>query len=53
MFAPNDETDPEFGNVLREAAVKGMEMYAYPSGFTGDRITLKEKVEVELGYGTH
>jgi len=29
LFAPNDETDPEFGKVLRDAAVKGVEVYAY------------------------
>jgi len=29
VFAPNDETDPEFGKVLRDAAMKGVEVYAY------------------------
>ena len=29
VFAPNDETDPEFGKVLRNAAVEGVEVYAY------------------------
>ncbi len=29
VFAPNDETDPEFGKVLRDAAVEGVEVYAY------------------------
>lgn len=28
-FAPDDETDPEFGKVLRNAAVEGVEIYAY------------------------
>ena len=49
VFSPNDETDPEFGKVLREAAVKGVEVYAYSSEFTEDRITLKGKIRVELG----
>ena len=49
VFSPNDETDPEFGKVLREAAVKGVEVYAYSSEFAEDRITLKGKVRVELG----
>jgi len=48
VFSPNDETDPEFGKVLRGAAVEGVEVYAYYSEFTGDRITLKGKVRVEL-----
>jgi len=29
MFAPNDETDPEFGKVLRNSAAEGVEVYAY------------------------
>lgn len=29
VFSPNDETDPEFGKALREAAMKGVEVYAY------------------------
>jgi sugar fermentation stimulation protein A len=28
-FAPSDETDPEFGKALRNAAEKGVEVYAY------------------------
>jgi len=48
VFAPNDETDPEFGKVLRDAAVEGVEVYAYCSEFVGNRIILKGKVKVEL-----
>ncbi len=48
VFAPNDDTDPEFGKVLREAAVERVEIYAYCSEFVGNKITLREKVEVEL-----
>jgi len=48
-FSPNDETDPKFGKALREAAMKGVEVYAYSSEFAEDRITLKGKVRVELG----
>lgn len=48
VFAPNDETDPEFGRALREAAEEGVEVYAYYSKFTGDMIMLKGKVRVEL-----
>jgi len=49
VFSPNDETDPQFGKTLRETATKGVEVYAYYSEFVGDRITLKERVKVELG----
>ncbi|MCP8304392.1 MAG: DNA/RNA nuclease SfsA [archaeon] len=48
FFAPNDETDPEFGKVLRDATVKGVEVYAYYSEFIENKITLKGKVRVEL-----
>jgi sugar fermentation stimulation protein A len=37
MFAPDDETDPEFGKALRNAAVEGVEVYAY-------------KVEISTGF---
>ena len=48
VFAPNDETDSEFGKVLRDAAVKGVEVYAYYSELVGKKITLRGKVKVEL-----
>lgn len=32
VFAPNDETNPKFGEALREAATKGVEVYAIPQG---------------------
>jgi len=48
VFTPNDETDLEFGKVLRDAAVNGVEVYAYYSEFVGNKITLKGKVKVEL-----
>lgn len=47
-FTSNDETDPEFGKVLREAAMEGVEVYAYCSEFVGNTITLKGKIKVEL-----
>ena len=49
VFVPNDETDPEFGKVLRDAAVRGVEVYAYCSEFIENKIALREKVRVELG----
>ncbi len=48
MFKPNDQTDPEFGKILRDAAVKGVEVYAYYSEFIENKVTLKGKVRVEL-----
>jgi len=48
VFSPNDETDPEFGEALRDAAADGVEVYAYYSKFAEDRITLKGKVKVGL-----
>ncbi len=48
VFAPNDETDPEFGKTLREAALEGVEVYAYLSKFVGNEIILKGKVKVNL-----
>ena len=50
MFVPNDETDPEFGKVLREASEEGIQVYAHYSEFAGDKITLKGKIKVELGH---
>ena len=47
-FAPNDETDPEFGKALRNATLKGVEIFAYYSEFIKNKITLKGKVKVEL-----
>ncbi len=55
LFAPNDETDPKFGKVLRDAAVEGVEVYAYkveispanpPFSFL---IKLSNRLKVDLG----
>lgn len=48
MFSPNDSTDVEFGDLLRQAAAEGVEVYAYLSEFTGNEVMLREKVEVDL-----
>lgn len=47
-FSPNDETDPEFAKVLRDASVEGVEVFAYYSEFAGDKIALKGKLPAEL-----
>lgn len=48
LFSPNDEADAEFGSVLRHAARKGIDVYAYCSEFVKDRILLKGKIRVDL-----
>jgi sugar fermentation stimulation protein A len=48
VFSPDDEADPEFGKVLRRAAAQGVEIYAYRSEFTEDRIVLREKIKTKL-----
>lgn len=53
MFAPNHESDPEFGRVLRDAASEGVEVYAYTSEFSGDQITLKGRVTCHLDAHPH
>lgn len=45
---PNDTTDPEFGQNLREVEEMGVEIYAYNSEVTLEGISLKEKVHVLL-----
>jgi sugar fermentation stimulation protein A len=47
VFAPNDETDPDFGEAFRKAIENGVEAYAYYSEFVGNRIFLKDKVLVK------
>lgn len=46
VFAPNDETDPDFGEAFRKALKNGVEAYAYYSEFVGNIISLKDKVEI-------
>lgn len=47
VFSPNDETDPDFGETFREALKKGVEAYAYCSEFVGNKITLRNKIEIK------
>lgn len=47
-FEPNDETHAAFGEALREARVKGVEILAYDCEVTPERIVLSEPVEVRL-----
>ncbi len=48
MFSSNNQVDPEFGKVLREAAKQDVEVYAYSSDFVGNQIILRGKVKVIL-----
>lgn len=45
---PNDTTDPAFGQALREAAEKGVNILAMDCQITQDSITLHNPVEVRL-----
>ncbi|MFW9832042.1 MAG: DNA/RNA nuclease SfsA, partial [Candidatus Thorarchaeota archaeon] len=49
-FRPNDRVDPGFGQVLREAALQGVETYAWTSRFDEMKyeITLKTRIPVDL-----
>ena len=47
-FAPHDESDPLFGEVLREVAVDGVEVYALTCRVTSTQITLDGQVPVLL-----
>lgn len=47
-FAPNDETHKEFGDTLRIAASKGVEILCYNCKVTPDSLELKDKVKVVL-----
>ncbi len=50
LFAPNDETDPEFGRVLREAVFKGVQVYAYKVEISAEfsLFSLSSKLDVCL-----
>ena len=47
-FSPNDETHKEFGDTLRLAANKGVEILCYNCKVTPDSLELKDKVKVIL-----
>lgn len=47
-FSPNDDTHPEFGAALREAAAAGVRICAYDCVVTPDQITMDRPVMVKL-----
>ena len=50
LLSPNDATDPEFGLNLRDAARRGVEVYAYNSKVTLEGVFINEEVPVLLDY---
>jgi sugar fermentation stimulation protein A len=47
-FTPNEDTHPQFGKALREAARKGVQVLAYDCKVTEDSLCLDNPVEVRL-----
>ena len=45
---PNDETDPNFGRALREAAAAGVQVLAMDCTVTADQMVIRRPVEVRL-----
>ena len=45
---PHDESDPEFGKVLREAKAAGVDVLAYRCSVTREEITLADPIPVRL-----
>lgn len=50
---PHDETDPAFGQALRQAAAGGVEVYAYTCRVEPERIELVHRVPVHLDSQPH
>lgn len=48
FLSPNDQTHPEFGQALREAAQAGVEIWAYDCAVTPDSLRLDKAVPVRL-----
>jgi len=48
LLSPNEATDPDFSNALREAQLKGVEAYAYDSKVTLEGITINKRVPVKI-----
>lgn len=47
-FTPNDATHPEFGQALRRAAERGVQLMAYDCEVTHDSMKIRNKVEIKL-----
>jgi sugar fermentation stimulation protein A len=46
---PHDESDPNFGRALREAACRGVEIYAYACRVEPKRVEISHRLPVHLG----
>ncbi len=47
-FGPSDDIDPEYGELLRQAKTKGVEIYAYRCQVSPMEIVVDEELEVRL-----
>jgi len=47
-LSPNEAADPEFSNALRQALLKGVEVYAYDSKVTLEGISINRRVPVKV-----
>jgi sugar fermentation stimulation protein A len=48
VFAPNDRTDPAFGDALREASVRGVGVMAFTTRVTREGVDLMDPIPVDL-----
>ncbi len=48
-FTPNKKTDPEFAKVVAQAAAAGVGIYAYRCSVTPERITMLNRIAVDIG----
>jgi sugar fermentation stimulation protein A len=51
VFAPNDRTDPSFGEALRQASSRGVKVMAFLTDVTRDGVTLGRSIPVDLSAG--
>lgn len=47
-FSPNDAVDSEFGSALREARLRGVDIYAYRCRVSRDEVELADRVAIYL-----
>lgn len=50
LFSPNDPTDPDFANALREAYRAGVEVYALSCRLENYELRLEKRVPLDLNY---
>jgi sugar fermentation stimulation protein A len=52
VFSPNDKTDPEFGDAIRQAHSDGVEVYPLITEVVDWQLKLIRKIPYELDYYT-